>query len=310
MLAINDLTISYISRKGNLTALKRCSFDVKEGSIVGLVGESGAGKSTVVNSVMQILPHNSQRSGSIRFNGTELNKQTMSFLRGKDISFISQNFHQSLSNNFKIKNQFDYLLKSNLKMSKENRYKQMCFALESLNFIDPPAVLNSYPFELSGGMLQRVVIAMAISTNPKFIIADEPTSAIDIIIIHRFLDYLKMLNKERNMTILLISHDLNLIRGLCNEIIVLLEGHIVEKNNHSQIFTKPLHPYTKMLLNSKPKPKMNLLQEKKVLRDEKDSPCPFYQYCDEVNEKCETQIKESNNKEKRYQGCNLVDKRP
>jgi len=167
MLRIDDLTVRYFRGRSNFTVLKNLDLHIKSGSIFGLVGESGAGKTTLVNSIMQILPANSRQSGTVVFNNDVLNKESIRKIRGKEISFISQNFHQSLSNSFRIKNQFDFLLRSNLSLTKQERIQEMMHALESLNFHNPKEILNKYPFELSGGMLQRVVIAMATTCRPS-----------------------------------------------------------------------------------------------------------------------------------------------
>jgi oligopeptide/dipeptide ABC transporter ATP-binding protein len=303
MLRIDDLTVRYFRGRSNFTVLKNLDLHIKSGSIFGLVGESGAGKTTLVNSIMQILPANSRQSGTVVFNNDVLNKESIRKIRGKEISFISQNFHQSLSNSFRIKNQFDFLLRSNLSLTKQERIQEMMHALESLNFHNPKEILNKYPFELSGGMLQRVVIAMATTCRPKLIIADEPTSAVDVIVISRLLRYLSKLKTEKNIAVLLISHDLSLIKGFCDDIAVMLGGHIIEQNSQSIIFNKPLHPYTKLLLTSKPKSKINILEEKTLLRESAGSPCPYYNYCALATDICAKKLS-CHHKDSHYVKCN------
>lgn len=292
MIKVRDLCVLYKTKPAY--AVQNVSFEIGKAEIVGIVGESGSGKSTIANAILQLLPHNTKIEGEIELLGEELNRNNILNYRGDYISFISQDFFLSLCDNFTIYKQFDYLLKSKSKEAKNARKKKMINLLKELNFRAPEEILRKYPFELSGGMKQRIVIAMALANEPKLLIADEPTSAIDTVSKKSMLGILKKLNKEKEISILLISHDLPIIKDFVDSLIVMYNGVIVEKGSSFNVYDNPNHPYTKMLLDSKPDYNKSKLSEKKIINSlNEKSQCKFYKYCNVCNGECTRQIKEN-----------------
>ena len=303
MLNINKLNVTYYTNNACKQAVRNFNISIKQGEIVGIVGESGSGKTTVANAILQMLPNHTETSGVIKLDGTVLNKYNIQKNRGLNISYISQNFYASISNYFTIESQFDYLLKSISDLTKSNRTKKMRNVLSNLGFENPKEILHKYPFQLAGGMRQRIVIAMAISCEPKVLIADEPTSAVDTIIKGKLLNILYDLNKNKNLGILLISHDLPLVANFCKRIAVMFNGEIIEEGSSQSIFHNAIHPYTKLLLKSKPDFKKTILSEKRRI-NYGNSPCSYFPWCDEAIEICNRELKE-NIAYHHYLKCNI-----
>ncbi|MDD2334140.1 MAG: ABC transporter ATP-binding protein [Mesotoga sp.] len=256
LLEIKDLKIAFDSAEGMLYAVKGISLEVLEKEIVGIVGESGCGKTVTALSIMRLLPGNSRLKGSLFFSGTDLlslNEEKTRQIRGKDISMIFQETLSSLNPLLKVGWQIDENLKMHTSLDKEERFSRVLEIMKGVGLPDPERTYGKYPHELSGGMRQRIAIAIAIVCNPKLIIADEPTTSLDVTIQAQILELLREINRERYSSIIFISHNLGVIREICSMVYVMYAGHIVEKAPVSKLFTDPAHPYTMGLMKAIPK---------------------------------------------------------
>ncbi len=257
LLEINQLRTSFMSQNGPMPAIDDVSFTIASGETVGIVGESGCGKSVTSLSVMQLLTSNGMIAhGSIQFNGKELvglSDQEMRKIRGNEIGMIFQEPMTSLNPVHKIGHQVSESLRIHTKISKREAMDKALELLRLVGIPRPEKILHEYPHRLSGGMRQRVMIAIAIACNPQLLIADEPTTALDVTIQAQILDLLRTIKAERNMAIMLITHDLGVVAEMCDRVIVMYAGKIVEQASVMDIFKNPTHPYTIGLLKSMPK---------------------------------------------------------
>lgn len=257
LLRVENLQIGYHTRYGILPAIRNVSFDVKPGEIVGIVGESGCGKSTVAASVLRLLPSNGRITGGhIWFKGKDLSQATeeqMRALRGLESAMIFQDPMTSLNPVFTIESQMvDALAAHNQLLGFNEKRQRVIQMLDRVGIPDAAERINSYPHEFSGGMRQRVMIAIALLANPSFLMADEPTSALDVTLEAQIIDLIRGLREEFGTGILYISHDLGIMAQLCDRIIIMYAGNIVESGDVYDIFDSPKHPYTLALLNSHP----------------------------------------------------------
>ena len=257
LLEVKNLNTSFHIGVGTVQAVRGVSFSVAEGESIGIVGESGSGKTQTMLSVMGLLPSYAEvTADSMLFNGRELTKLTakeMRAIQGSEIGMIFQDPMTSLNPLFTVENQLTEPLRIHQKMSKAQARAR---ALELLNLVEipnPEARLKQYPHEFSGGMRQRVMIAIAIVCNPKMVIADEPTTALDVTIQAQILDLLNHLKQETKTSIIMITHDLGVIASMCSRILVMYGGTICEEGTAREIFYDARHPYTWGLLNSIPK---------------------------------------------------------
>ena len=257
LLEVKNLNTSFHIGVGTVQAVRGVSFSVAEGESIGIVGESGSGKTQTMLSVMGLLPSYAEiTADSMLFNGRELTKLTakeMRAIQGSEIGMIFQDPMTSLNPLFTVENQLTEPLRIHQKMSKSQARAR---ALELLNLVEipnPEARLKQYPHEFSGGMRQRVMIAIAIACNPKMVIADEPTTALDVTIQAQILDLLNHLKQETKTSIIMITHDLGVIASMCSRILVMYGGTICEEGTAREIFYDARHPYTWGLLNSIPK---------------------------------------------------------
>ena len=250
LLNVDSLSVSY----SHIPTVKDISFSISPGEIVGLVGESGCGKSTLLRTLMMLMEENCQiDKGAVFFEETDLTKlseKELRLLRGKDIVMIFQNAALSSNPLHKIGHQFYETITSHSgKMSKKECYAKAEDILKKLKFKEPKRILNSYPFELSGGMCQRIMIAMAIVSNADLLIADEPTTALDLTVQAVVLNEIKKL-RDAGMSIMLITHDLGIVAQMADYVYVMNDGKIVESGNVFDIFDHPQHEYTKTLLGA------------------------------------------------------------
>src|SRR5690554_1548451 len=256
LLSIRELTISFGKKKNLLEVIHGISFDVQENEIVGVVGESGSGKSVTSLAVMGLLPaKNTQISGEILFESENiLNADTkkMRSLRGKEIAMIFQEPMSALNPSIKCGSQVAEILKLHLKMSSSEARKETISLFNKVKLPRPNEIYNSYPHQISGGQMQRVMIAMAIACKPKLLIADEPTTALDVTVQKEILTLLKSLQQETKMAMLFISHDLNLVSEIADRVVVMYKGDVVEDATASEIFHNPQAEYTKALLAARP----------------------------------------------------------
>ncbi|MFJ3387157.1 MULTISPECIES: ABC transporter ATP-binding protein [unclassified Lysinibacillus] len=239
-------------------AVDDVSFSVKSGQIVGVVGESGCGKSVMSLSIMQLLPKGVGKitGGEIRFHGKNIENYSndeMNKIRGNDISMIFQEPMTSLNPVFTIGSQIEEIMLNHSKMSKAEARSKAIDLLKQVGIPRAEKIVNEYPHQLSGGMRQRVMIAIAIACQPRLLIADEPTTALDVTVQAQILDLLKSIQGKNNMSIVLITHDLGVVAEICDEVIIMYAGKIVERTTVDNLFYNPKHPYTKLLMASIPR---------------------------------------------------------
>ena len=256
LLSVRNLKTSFFTHVGEVKAVRGISFDVNEGEVLGIVGESGSGKSVTSLSIMGLLQYPGRVvDGEILLNGEDIltySKDQMRKVRGKEIAMIFQDPMTSLNPVYTIGNQIMEMILEHEKMS---RREARARAIEMLKLVGIPAAekrIDSYPHEFSGGMRQRVMIALALSCNPKLLIADEPTTALDVTIQAQILNLIKKLNKQFGMTTMLITHDLGVVATVCDKVAVMYGGLIMEYGTVDEIFYHPRHPYTMGLLGSIP----------------------------------------------------------
>lgn len=257
ILEVKDLHTQFTTKTGIVKAVDGVSFDIKPGETLGIVGESGSGKSITAMSIMQLIsPPGKIANGEIRFQGEDLNKKTekeMRKIRGKEISMIFQDPMTSLNPVFTIEKQMVETIRTHEQMTKKQAKSRAVELLDLVGIPDPEPRLKNYPHEFSGGMRQRVMIAMALACNPKVLIADEPTTALDVTIQAQILELLAKLQKELGMAIIMITHDLGVVAEVCDRVVVMYAGKPVEFTEVNALFDNPKHPYTWGLLNSIPK---------------------------------------------------------
>ncbi|MGB6426741.1 MAG: ABC transporter ATP-binding protein [Methyloceanibacter sp.] len=258
LVKVEDLSVDFMSGSGLTSAVKNISFDIGKGETVALVGESGSGKTVTALSILRLLPYPAARhpSGSILFKGEDLMAlppDGLRHVRGNQISMIFQEPMTSLNPLHTIEQQIGEVLKIHRGLSDHAARERVLDLLDKVGIDDPKGRLASYPHQLSGGPRQRVMIAMALANEPDLLIADEPTTALDVTIQAHFLDLLLKLKSEFNMAMLLITHDLGIVRKMADRVCVMNQGEIVERGTAQGVFTAPQHPYTKHLLAAEPK---------------------------------------------------------
>ncbi|MER2172965.1 MAG: ABC transporter ATP-binding protein, partial [Psychrobacillus psychrodurans] len=263
VLRVKDLNISFLTNETEFEAVRGVSFDVKKGETIGIVGESGSGKSVTARSIMRLLPSPPSllKNGEIEFLGENLinkSEKEMETIRGQDISMIFQDPMTSLNPTIRIGKQIAESLMKHQKLSKKDAKKQALELLKLVGIKDSEGRFNQYPHEFSGGMRQRVMIAIALACRPTLLIADEPTTALDVTIQAQILNLMKDMQIRFGTSIILITHDLGVVAGMCDRVAVMRNGEIVETGTTEEIFENPQHDYTKKLLNALPR-----LDEKK-----------------------------------------------
>ena len=256
LLEVKDLRTSFFTDAGEVKAVNGVSFNLDHGKVLGIVGESGSGKSVTAYSIMQILEKTGKIvGGSIKFNGQELvgiGEKGMKSIRGNKISIIFQDPMTSLNPTYTIGKQLMEAILLHTDRNKQQAYDRAVEMLRLVNINEPEKRMKQYPYEFSGGMRQRVMIAMALACEPDVLIADEPTTALDVTIQAQILELMQSLQKELGMAIIMITHDLGVVAQLCDEVIVMYAGSICEQGTADEIFYNPKHEYTKGLLRSIP----------------------------------------------------------
>ena len=257
LLKIEDLELSFKMYEGLSYVLKKINLELSKGEKVALVGESGSGKSVTTKLILGLLNQkNVTKKGKIIFNEQNilnLSQKEFKKIRGNNISIIFQDPNAALNPVFKVKDQFYEVNLNDSNISKKDSFIRACRALEKVSIRDPERVLESYPFQLSGGLAQRVVITMAMINKPELLLADEPSTALDVTIQNQALDLMNELTKETNTAVLLITHNMGVVRKFAEKVYVIYRGVIVEEGTKNQLFNNPGHPYTKALLESIPK---------------------------------------------------------
>ncbi|MEH7123751.1 ABC transporter ATP-binding protein [Bacillus sp. JJ1773] len=256
LLEVENLTTKFSTSKGDVTAINNISLKVDRGETVCIVGESGCGKSMTVLSILGLLPKNGKiAAGKVKFQGKELNtlsKEQMREIRGKEISMIFQEPMTALNPVFTIGFQLRESLMIHTKMTKKQANERAIGLLDKVGIPSSKKRLEQYPHELSGGMRQRVMIAMALASNPALLLADEPTTALDVTIQAQILGLIQDLKDQYNMGLLLITHDMGVVAEIADRVIIMYAGKIVEEGTVEEIFTSQKHPYTEGLLKSVP----------------------------------------------------------
>lgn len=297
LLEVQNLKVQFRTDRGIVTAVDGVNFSLAPGEIVGIVGESGCGKSVMSQSILRLLEHTDPviYEGNVIFEDIDifkLSQKDLRDLRGNKISVIFQDPLTSLNPVYTIGNQMAEVLTLHKGMSKNQAIERSVELLQLTGIPDPKLCTTQYPHELSGGMQQRVMIAMALACEPKLLIADEPTTALDVTIQAQILDLIKKLNKDLGMAVLFITHDLGVISEICNSVRVMYLGQIVEETTTSDLFKNPLHPYTKGLIKSIPLLEGKRGEELYVIRGTVPSlldvpkGCRFNTRCDWADEKC------------------------
>ena len=256
LLEINNLNVDFLARRVTINAAKSVSLHVAAGEVLGLVGESGAGKSTIGNAIIDLLePPGEVTDGSIVFNGEELrgkNEDAMRHIRGDRIGMIFQDPQTSLNPLLRIGEQLVETIQKTKRVSQSKAQQNAIDLLESVGITEAKARLQSYPHEFSGGMRQRVVIALALAGDPDLIIADEPTTALDVSVQAQILDLIRGLCKTRNLGVIIVTHDIGVIANIADRVAVMYRGDIVETGDVKQILGNPVHDYTKSLISAVP----------------------------------------------------------
>ncbi len=257
LLSVKDLKTYFHTATGIARAVDGVSFTLDAGKTLGIVGESGSGKSVTASSIMRLLPQNGKiMGGEIDFDGVDvmsLSKKQLVALRGNEMAMIFQDPMTSLDPVFKVGNQMVEMICAHQKVTKDEARAMAIDALRKVGIPNPEKRMDAYPYELSGGMCQRVIIAMAICSHPKVIIADEPTTALDVTVQARVLELLRELQASLDTAILLITHNLGVVWEMCDDVMVMYAGQTVEKADTKELYAEPLHPYTWGLLDSIPK---------------------------------------------------------
>ncbi|SMQ67215.1 oligopeptide/dipeptide ABC transporter, ATP-binding protein, C-terminal domain-containing protein [Bacillus sp. OV166] len=258
LLEVKNLQTAFDIDGTDYNAVENVSFHVMPGKIIGIVGESGCGKSVLSLSIMKLLPKGSGKikSGEVIFDGLNLEKMSESQInkiRGKDVSMIFQEPMTSLNPVFTIGYQLQEVLFNHTKITKKEARLKSIALLKSVGISRPEKLVDEYPHQLSGGMRQRVMIAIAIACQPRLLIADEPTTALDVTVQAQILELLKDIQTVNDMSVILITHDLGVIAEMCDEVMVMYAGRIVERTDVDTLFHNPKHPYTSLLLGAIPK---------------------------------------------------------
>ena len=289
LLEIKDERLSFFTPAGEVKALNGVSFSMEEGEVLGIVGESGSGKSVTAYSVMGLTAYPGKLiGGTINFNGHQIDKMSekeMRKIRGNEVSIIFQDPMTSLNPVYTIGNQITEVICLHTGKSKKEAHDRAKELLELVGINEPTKRLKQYPHELSGGMRQRVMIAIALACEPKLLIADEPTTALDVTIQAQILELMQELREKLGMSIIMITHDLGVVASMCERIAVMYAGHIVEYGTADEIFYEPKHEYTKGLIRSIPK--LNVQETERLIPIEGQpvdllnppAGCPFAPRC-------------------------------
>jgi len=298
LLQVQDLCVNFQTRLGQVRALENIHFSINRGETVAVVGESGSGKSVTASAILGILDKAGQvASGEIEFAGMKLLKfsqRELSDIRGREISMIFQNPRAALNPIRSVGRQIEDVLQTHGPVTQSDLRERALAALRDVNISSPEHRYHQYPFELSGGMCQRVMIAMAISCRPSLLIADEPTTGLDVTTQANIMDLIKQKAAELNMSTLLITHDLNMAAQYCDRIVVMHAGHVVESATTTELYANPSHPYTQKLIAATPTDHGSVADIAAIpgnlpnlLHDTPN--CRFAARCEWAEDKCRTQ---------------------
>ncbi|WKA53949.1 ABC transporter ATP-binding protein [Planococcus shixiaomingii] len=318
ILEIKNLVTGYQGKDGFVNAVDGVSFDIERGETVCVVGESGSGKSVTSMSIMRLVEFENGKilSGKIKFNGEELttkNNEEMRDIRGSKISMIFQEPLTALNPVFTIGKQITEAILFHHKIGKKEAWRRAEELVRLVGISDPKSRLKQYPHELSGGMRQRVMIAIALASEPELLIADEPTTALDVTIEAQILELLRGLRRDRNMSIMLITHDIGVAAEMANRIIIMYAGKIMEIANTEDLFDQPLHPYSQGLLESVPRMDgergvpLNSIKGSIPRLNEVPKGCRFSPRCPFATDKCRDELPPLETRGNRQVACWRVD---
>jgi len=298
LLEVRDLSLEFKTRSGTVHALQDINVEIRKGETVGIVGESGSGKSVLSFAILRILDAAARTSaGSIQFAGMDMlaaSERSLEEVRGREISMIFQNPRTALNPIRRVGRQIEDVLATHTSTLREDMKKKAIEALARVRIPDPERRYDAYPFELSGGQCQRVMIALALACNPQLLIADEPTTGLDVTTQAAILALISELARERRMATILITHDLALASEYCDRIVVMHAGHVVETAPVAEIFRRPRHPYTARLIASTPAPEQSIATLASIpgslpdLRRDDLPSCRFHARCERAQEDCVT----------------------
>lgn len=299
---VENLSVAFATDGGEVTVVNNISYHLNSGETLAMVGESGCGKTVSALSILRLIPSPAGRitQGRILFDARDiltLSAKELKDLRGNKIAMIFQEPMTSLNPVFTIGGQLAETLLAHTSLSRQESRQKAVDLLRKVDIPSPERVMNDYPHHLSGGMRQRVMIAMALACNPRILIADEPTTALDVIIQAQILDLLNQLKKETGMSVLLITHDLAVVAETAQRALIMYAGEIVESGQVNQLFQEPMHPYTVGLMNSVFKIRENPEKRQRLVEIKGNVPspgqlpsgCAFHPRCPKVMEQCKTQ---------------------
>ena len=298
LLRVTDLTVTLATSAGNAEAVRNLSFEIDHGEILGIAGESGSGKTMTALSILGLLPYKGKATGSIHFDGREIltsSKKEYRDIRGKDIAMIFQDPMTSLHPMLTIETQLTEHLRHHRKVSKGSARQSALELLDTVKIPDPASALKAHAGQFSGGMRQRIAIAMALACDPKLLIADEPTTALDVTVQAGILKLLRQLRSERDLSIMVITHDLGVLSSLTDRIMIMYAGSEAESGTASDLLLHPHHPYTQGLISALP----GVARQGKVLTTIGGSPpelgnfpagCAFHERCAYAQASCSLEL--------------------
>jgi oligopeptide/dipeptide ABC transporter ATP-binding protein len=299
LLEVRDLYLEFKTSRGNLKALNGINFDVQKGEVLGLVGETGCGKTVTGLTILRLLSRSASiTQGEIFLNGVDLlklPKAEMEKARGSQIAMIFQDPSSSLNPVFPVGEQMIRVIRRHTELSKNDAKKHAADMLQAVGLPDVQRILESYPHQLSGGQQQRVMIAMALSCHPHLLIADEPTTALDVTIQAQILKLIRQLQKEFDISVILITHNLGVVAQTCDRLVILYAGRVAEIGTTRQVFKSPQHPYSRGLLNAVPRPgsrgrKMAVIPGVVPTNPGALIGCPFAPRCEFAFERCTREV--------------------
>jgi peptide/nickel transport system ATP-binding protein len=299
LLEVRDLYLEFKTSRGQLKALNGVTFDVQPGEVFGLVGETGCGKTVTGLSILRLLPRSATiTSGQVLLEGTDLlglSRSQIESLRGSKIAMIFQDPSTALNPVFTIGSQIERVVRQHMQINLREARQKVRSVMMAVGLPDVERILGSYPHQLSGGMQQRVMIAMALSCSPHLLIADEPTTSLDVTIQAQILKLLGELQKKFDVSVILITHNLGVIAQTCDRLAVLYGGRVAESGSTRELFTHPQHPYTRGLMNAIPHPgtrgrKMATIPGTVPTNPGAMSGCPFAPRCEFVMQRCSLEV--------------------